>query len=697
MRPAFSIKKLFPLLPVLILAALCCGCTGNKPADAYTLGEWIIRLTEQAGIEQYEQKMPYFINVPQDSPYYSCVQAAVEWGVLNRGHAFDPEEKLSREWTAYTLMNLMGYEKDGLNTNVRDLQKTQFREQVQAAVASGLMKTDSRNLFDPAGILSRSEADQYLFTVIRNINDPSLENVSETKFIDDLELHEGSPEMFDRENMTFRTAGQNYQPGDIIALKDDDGMFYLTVTEVHDGYVGVRESEFDELFSEIWMEGKSSLDPQQAQIITDDSVIQEGEFSFLNQNRVTNCSFRPAVKTFQVRGYQVRLSISKTGVKADVTRKLKHGSELFAGLRVNDMKISYRFRRKNSDDDLFMKVSFDSEENFGMRNSIVRHISADLSSLKAADFAAKLNGLFQKSGDREDTSLTLCRIRLPIAGNPLLTALMKLDLHILASGRAECVLTQECEAGFESRNGKVRMIRSFEHDEKAAVHADTRTTADISVSLDLIRKALMDIRINAGIKASCDTVLHLYDNDSSQITGTSVPSDFATEAAENNPDVLVCADMKGNWILDVLVNSSSTAAGMLGLSGRVSLLNEKNNTLIPSLSGHFENGHKVSRCTRHERIILEDPEEIQVSEKIRLSSYALILMKGESKEIVLKGLPEGYGIQDLEFLSSDPAAVSVDEHGILYGNESGSAKITVRTADQMHAAYCSVIVAETAG
>nr|MCR4951855.1 Ig-like domain-containing protein [Solobacterium sp.] len=327
----------------------------------------------------------------------------------------------------------------------------------------------------------------------------------------------------------------------------------------------------------------------------------------------------------------------------------------------------------------------------------VRHLSANLSSLKAADFAAKLSGLFQKNGDSEDTTLTLCRIRLPIAGNPLLTALMKLDLHILASGKAECVLTQECEAGFESRHGKVRMIRSFDHDEKAAVHADTKTTADIRVSLDLVRKALMDITVNAGVKASCDTVLHLYDNETSRTSGTAVPPDFAAEAAESNPDVLVCADLKGNWILDVLVNSSSTAAGMLGLSGKVSLLNEKNNTLIPSLCGHFENGHKVSHCTRHDRIVLQDPEEIQVSDKIRLSSYALILMKGETKEIVIKGLPEGYSTDDLEFISSDPSVAAADSSGILYGTGSGSAKITVRTADQMHASYLSVITVETAG
>ncbi|MCR4950801.1 MAG: hypothetical protein K6A40_05710, partial [Solobacterium sp.] len=405
------------MLPVLILAALFCGCAGKNPADAYTLGEWIVRLTEQAGIEQYDQKTPYFINVPQNSPYFNSVQAAVEWGVLNRGHAFDPDEKLSREWTAYTLMNLMGYEKDGLNANVKDLQKTQFREQVQAAVASGLMRTDRRNLFDPSALISRSEAEQYLAAVIGNINHPDLDTVSQTVFRDDLTVHEASPEDLDSEAMICKIRDQSVKPGDLIVLKLTDGMQYLTVTEVHQGYVRVREAEPDELFSEIWMEGESSLDPEHAEIIAEDAVIQEGAFSFLNQNHVTNCSFSPAVRTFHVKGYQVRLSISKTGLKADVTKKLKHGSELFAGLRLNDMRISYRFRRRNADDDLFMKVSFDSEENFGMRNSSVRHLSANLSSLKAADFAAKLSGLFQKNGDSEDTTLTLCRIRLPIAGN----------------------------------------------------------------------------------------------------------------------------------------------------------------------------------------------------------------------------------------------------------------------------------------
>ena len=49
-----------------------------KEISSITLSDWIMTLDEEAGIDSYTQKTPYFINVSEDDVCFDAVQAAVD-------------------------------------------------------------------------------------------------------------------------------------------------------------------------------------------------------------------------------------------------------------------------------------------------------------------------------------------------------------------------------------------------------------------------------------------------------------------------------------------------------------------------------------------------------------------------------------------------------------------------------------------
>ena len=112
-----------------------------KEISSITLSDWIMTLDEEAGIDSYTQKTPYFINVSEDDVCFDAVQAAVEWGILDQLYAFDPDEVLTKEYCAYTLMNLA--EKADGDVNIKDISDSNFKKQIAAAVSSVQMESKS--------------------------------------------------------------------------------------------------------------------------------------------------------------------------------------------------------------------------------------------------------------------------------------------------------------------------------------------------------------------------------------------------------------------------------------------------------------------------------------------------------------------------------------------------------------------------
>ena len=117
------------LTGILLISA---GCR-RAPVRTISTGEWLYEIGTRAGIPQNDAP-PYFIDINESSLYYHAVQDAAGWGIIDTRHPMDPEQPLTKEFAAYSLVNLAGLQQTSSDLQIRDISDSPFREQIEQSV-----------------------------------------------------------------------------------------------------------------------------------------------------------------------------------------------------------------------------------------------------------------------------------------------------------------------------------------------------------------------------------------------------------------------------------------------------------------------------------------------------------------------------------------------------------------------------------
>lgn len=110
----------------------------TSKADDITRYEWIEMLCEQVGMTEYQNSEPYFKDVEKDSRYFSYIQSAYEWEIIDEALKFDGDALVSGEFVALTAMKTIGPEKIQIYHDTED----DITEQVyiNVAIENGLIE-----------------------------------------------------------------------------------------------------------------------------------------------------------------------------------------------------------------------------------------------------------------------------------------------------------------------------------------------------------------------------------------------------------------------------------------------------------------------------------------------------------------------------------------------------------------------------
>lgn len=699
MHQASSLKRKFIALLTVFLTFASAGCS-RKPADTLSMEEWIHSICLNSGIEGYSQKTPYYLNVSETSAYYDDIQAAVEYGVLSDSYAFDPEQKLSRELAAYTLMNLSGKKDIQQSSRINDISDSEYRTFIESAVSSGLMHTDKRKCFYPKRLMDKTEADILLKQVVEYINNRKFE-ISESKvdFNEDLQFVEETPIQFDEESMkaSFSTESRLIE-GDYVHWKNGSEDLYYQIESLHNADnqkdAVLSEIPLEEILTSLDIQSSSQIDFTEAEIEIESADYLESEPTvFYGGMGIRNMSVSALQKTVKFNGFNLTFKTTASGFKADVYKDMKYGGRFYASVNLYNVKPSYKWKIKDGRiEEGYFKVDFKTNQSIGMRTGIYKNLYGDFSRIDPNSFLNTLKNLYQNKNDTVEISIPLCTIKVPLPEMPIMKLEMQLHLKINASGKAELSLTQDHSYGMEIRNNTLRMVKNFDNKSNHTIKADTGLLAGITFGLNMENLKLADIGIDAGAKASIAAAVHIYDEKGSMHTVASeLPADLLDEMSSGNGDIAVCADMKAYWILNLIMNSSKTLAGRLHLSKKIKILNADNAPLISGMKTHLENWMFVDACTKNKRPSSID-HSLPKTTMIRIADYSLIMNKTESKTIQVIGLPEGYQFSDLRFSSSNLNTASVDKIGNIKAIESGNAVIRIYTSDGAHSIQCSVLV-----
>ena len=694
MHPEFSIRKLAVLLVLCMLVPFV-GCK-KKVTDTMINGEWLTELTAQAGITYYQQEEPYFLNITSNSPYFTVVQSSVEWEVLNPSKAFNPSATLTREMVAYTLMNLISRTHEGLSDTIKDLQDCSYPDQVKAAVASGLMSLDERQRFRPKDQISKEEAFGYLAQVIDIVNNRKFTDTQTTvQLKDDVQFADDEPKQFDKEGLTALFESDSSIRNGMYIVYDDTYYRVVNCEYKNQGILTTLEKvNMEDVIEQFDIQGGTDLEFNHAKIVDGNgNVVQEGteqshSLSLMSTSLINH--------TFEINGFQIALKGTTSSLHAEVSKQLQVGGLLYANAALDNLHIQYKW---DKDEDRiqygYLKADFTTSENIGLRNGMYKELYGDFSKLNQKDFISTVQNIFQTKQEVITDTITLCTVKIPMPNAPMVSVVMKLNLNVYATGKAELSFVQNHVLGCEIRNGNMRSISDHSKKATASIRAETGITLGTNLALHAFNQNIMDAEIDAGAKGYFHTKTYLYNEEGkAESFDIDVQPDLVEELSEGNPDIKVCTELNAYWLCNLKLNSSNSLAGRFGFSRNIPILSESNAPLFPKGKVTYENWMSVDHCSCEDREKVPNVEAIQVKKRITLKDYSLISGVGVSTRIQVTGLPEGYTVEDLIYISKNTDIAEVSSAGEVIGKKSGGTDIVIQTKDKKHLVHCHILVVE---
>ena len=694
MHPVFSIRKLAVLLVLCMLVPFV-GCK-KKVSDTMTNGEWLTELTTQAGITYYQQEEPYFLNITSNSPYFTVVQSSVEWEVLNPSKAFNPSATLTREMVAYTLMNLISRTHEGLSDTIKDLQDCSYPDQVKAAVASGLMSLDERQRFRPKDQISKEEAFGYLAQVIDIVNNRKFTDTQTTvQLKDDVQFADDEPKQFDEEGLTALFESDSSIRNGMYIVYDDTYYRVVNCEYTNQGILTTLEKvNMEDVIEQFDIQGGTDLEFNHAKIVDGNgNVVQEGteqshSLSLMSTSLINH--------TFEINGFRIALKGTTSSLHAEVSKQLQVGGLLYANAALDNLHIQYKW---DKDEDRiqygYLKADFTTSENIGLRNGMYKELYGDFSKLNPKDFISTVQNIFQTKQEVITDTITLCTVKIPMPNAPMVSVVMKLNLNVYATGKAELSFVQNHVLGCEIRNGNMRSISDHSKKATASIRAETGITLGTNLALHAFNQNIMDAEIDAGAKGYFHTKTYLYNEEGkAESFDIDVQPDLVEELSEGNPDIKVCTELNAYWLCNLKLNSSNSLAGRFGFSRNIPILSESNAPLFPKGKVTYENWMSVDHCSCEDREKVPNVEAIQVKKRITLKDYSLISGVGVSTRIQVTGLPEGYTVEDLIYISKNTDIAEVSSAGEVIGKKSGGTDIVIQTKDKKHLVHCHILVVE---
>lgn len=426
------------------------------------------------------------------------------------------------------------------------------------------MKLDHRSMFYPKQVLDREEAITYLQKADTYINNREItETHTEITWNQNTDVKEIVPVSYDASSCSIQIDDPSLQEGDLIHFQDGSEEQYFQIERIDDTTAYLKEINLLDYTEDMDLSSSQELNFENAEIVDGEGeILQETSFT----NHLTMMSTKPLQRTFHIGEFNVVVSVSGTALKAEVNKVLPYGSKVYSSLKLSGMHVDYQWKSKKKDvKDAYFKVKFSTNESFGLKNGSYKNLYGDFSKADSQNLLSSLPKMFVEKQDVVESSLELCKIKVPVNGAPMMNVSIGLRMNLYASGRVELSLTQNSEIGCEVKDGRMRMIHTMNHTNMNRFKANTRAGAGIDVGLNLASLRLMDVSLNAAAEASLKTSLHIYENDEHKVIPTEVGSDVVDEVLEGNLSILVCSDINAELVLYLKMNSAKHSLESLGL------------------------------------------------------------------------------------------------------------------------------------
>ena len=670
------------IVKVLLICAMVLAAAGCTPAVTPVLfGEWIIELDVRLGLD-YETANTAHPEVSSEQSCYEAVQRLSEWGVLEDDILIEPDMAVDRETVAYVVANLVS--SDSFNEDIKDIDGSMYPEHIRKAVGSGLMSLNGHK-FDPDTIMDREELDELTGKLIQYVNDPPMTYNSSIRTVEPISFNSSLLRMTTDNNIVLRADDKVLVNGTVYEVREVNRE--ENIQEVKLSTVNMNDAGY------IAFSGSGEINLDEAKIIGEESSSWiEGMSSYVPNPSIVTVGYSGLAGTKKIGDYNLVYRLNKSNIKVQITKKIGSNGSYYADLTLYNIKPTYDWESDGMTiTRAFFDLSYKTTESMGIKSTYDQNYYLNFSKLRPSDIISSLKQSFEPTRRGVKTSFDILTFEVPLPQNPAVTMVMKLQLNVDALGRMELLLKNEHEYGIEIRNNHMRTIDNTTHDADFLLNGNAETTLGFLTSLNLNRTNLLDIGVKSGMEAEMKTTVHIYDGDNMTSEEVELPVDYVNEALAANEDAKVCGDFSANWKLDVVLNSTASFAGRLGLTKTIHIFDKNNAPFGNSFKRHLENGQFVDKCTRGQRKTTNSVN-ILTTDKIQIGDYSILLKKNGMKAIRITGLPAGITKATLRYSSSVPSVASVDNNGNITGLSEGSTIITISDVSNRYQAYCNVLV-----
>lgn len=474
----------------------------------------------------------------------------------------------------------------------------------------------------------------------------------------------------------------NLAKGDLF-FNNEQNAYYI-VSDVNEDSYEFRNASFEEVFSSLDIEDSYVVDFTDAEIIP----LNNEQSAYVN-NKYNLLASKSHV--FNKDGFRVSYSVSTSGIDVHISNKIDK-TTLYLDTTINKVKPNFKWTYEKGDlKNCYFNIKFNSSTSLGATIGKYGNYYLKLKDLDSNDFLSSIKSMIIPKTDELEAVIPICQIKTPVPNIPFLYLNMTLGIKLYVSGKVEIVILNNHNVGFEIREGNARFFYDHDDDLDTIMRASTKSAIALNLSLDEANFKLCDIELDGGIKSEVKSTLHLYDSDfNKKEVSSDIELSTLEDISKDNPYVKVCGDVSLYWMIDLICNTSKTQLYKLGFTKTFNILDE-DNQIFNNLH-HIEDGKFVKACTRKSNKVSSDyGVDITSSDKIVLNTYAEVINIGDSYQIEVLSLPEGYSLSDIRYSSSDSNVAGITA-GKLIAKKAGSAKIRVYTSDSRYSSYINVLV-----
>ncbi|MBW9211876.1 MULTISPECIES: hypothetical protein [Terrabacteria group] len=650
--------KKIVLCALLSLSLFACK---KETKDTISLGNWLKALQQEAHIEATKTKKPYFLHIQKNHPQFEIVQTAVDWKIVEEGIHFDLEKSLTKEWLAYTLVNLWEPKKELSSPSIKDKDKSQFPKHIEKAVSLGIVDVDKHQLFHPQEVLEKKKAIEILKKVVRYLDDKEVKsNQGKVEWKEGMDVQEINSSQFNEKEKSFHLGQKSsIKKGTILKHKEN----YYRIKRIADKKAFLESINPLEFTEKIDLSGEMKVDWSKASVQPISEVLQP--------MALKSSSY---VKPIQIFGYQGELRLDSSGVYVRAEKQLPKKAKAFVQMDVSGLSLKYDWHSRGLRiPDAYVRFRFQSNQKAGIEKENKKSYQLN-PNLNLRDIQSYLipKEHFVKA------RIPLCSIQVPIPQFPSLNVHLSLVAELDMQGYLHFSLQQMNLLGFQIRNSHIRWISNSSQQNYLQSNASASVLANVSLALRLAHYDLANVGLKAGIQGRLKDKIVFYD---SYRKGQELEGPF-DEQIQQKEGIRYCKDYSANWLLEVFFNQENSFLNRLGMKANFPLLNEKQATIFKA------KGNGLEACRLNPP---RDKEAIHYRDGFALESLSYTVKKGQVVSVELLDLPSGYSLKDVEVKVVHPEII--ENNFLLFkGLQEGASSIRIQTKDQEHTVYISIMV-----